>query len=174
MTDKEIDEILKKFENQQYPLIPFEYQNDDYSDEYKLADKITESINFTYLIEEVKLLRLVENVKAEFNLYSLTAKGRKVLRQGGWIKYLERKEKIEIKKEKKEDFELKILEFQAKYPRLPYYIAFASVLISFLAFINSYNSDNKINPNTSEKELYILKDTLYAKPQVKEKIQDSL
>lgn len=144
MTDKEIDDYLKKFELQKYPLIPFVYENEMYEDEFKLADKMTESVNFNYLTDEVKLLKIVKNVKADFNLYSLTAKGRKVLRQGGWLKYLERKEEIEIRKEKKENAELKISEFQARNQHLPYIVSFCGVFISIVSlFITCNNSSDE-------------------------------
>ena len=96
-------------------------------------------MNFEYLTNDLGLLKKVENVKAEFTLYALTSKGRSVLRQGGWVKYLERLEKIEIKKELKQDYELKIAEFQSKNTRLPYYISACGVIISFVALIISCN-----------------------------------
>ena len=139
MRDKEVNNILEKFEKQEYPLVPILENDIDYSDMYKLAEKITENVNFEYLTNDLGLLKKVENVKAEFTLYALTSKGRSVLRQGGWVKYLERLEKIEIKKELKQDYELKIAEFQSKNTRLPYYISACGVIISFVALIISCN-----------------------------------
>tara|TARA_R110002051_G_scaffold198878_1_gene265968 strand:+ start:3233 stop:3595 length:363 start_codon:yes stop_codon:yes gene_type:complete len=120
MRDIEVDEILEKLNNQEYPLYPVLENDIDYEDTIKLAEKITENVNFQYLENELKLIKRVENVKAEFALYSLTSKGRRVLRKGGWLKYLDFKDRIEQRKEDKEEFELKITKAQSKYPYLPY------------------------------------------------------
>ena len=86
--------------------------------------------------------------------------------------YRKRIDKIEAKKELKEDYELKIAEFQAKNPRLPYFISIFGLIISFMAFINSCNSDKQKTKHNqqiqeTQKEAPILRDTdsvIYTNP----------
>ncbi|APZ47711.1 hypothetical protein BW723_16040 [Polaribacter reichenbachii] len=175
MRDEEVNKILEKLNNQEYPLYPVLENDIDYDDPIKLAEKITENVNFQYLEDELKLIKRVENVKAEFALYSLTSKGRRVLRKGGWLEYLKIKDKIEQRKEDKEEFELKITKAQSKYPYLPYWLAFGGVFVSFLAFINSCNSGNKTSQDKKETSIYIIQDTTLTKVQQnKTKYIDSL
>ena len=154
MRDKEVNDILWKFEKQEYPLVPILENDIDFSDIYKLVEKITENVNFEYLTNDLKLIKRVENVKAEFTLYALTSKGRSVLRQGGWLKYLKKKEEIQNKKELKQDYELKIVEFQAKNPRLPYYIALGSFILAMASFIKSCSTEERTLSYKQETKLY--------------------
>jgi hypothetical protein len=152
MKDKDVDEYLKELENKKYPFSGFKgFSNFKWDEDDELLDKFNEYIDYKYLSEELKLIKKIEKTDTEILFFIFTKKGRKVMRLGGWLKYLDRKEEIEKKNELKEDYELKIVEFQAKNPRLPYYIAIGSFIIAILSFINSCNSEKQKPQYKSEK-----------------------
>lgn len=173
MTDKEINDFLINIEKDESQTSIINLGGDVSAMEK--ADILNYEKEYTrhqYLSSELKLIKISLSNDNGLVLFTLTKKGRKVLRLGGWLKYLERKDKIEAKKELKEDYELKIAEFQAKNPRLPYFISICGLIISFMAFINSCNSDKqkpKHNQQIQEtqKEAPILRDTdsvIYTNP----------
>jgi hypothetical protein len=156
MTDKEVDIFLNNLKNEKHEFSYYEatLNTENYSAE-SFSKKVHTSIDYEYLKNEIKLIRIskLESDK-DYIIYSLTKKGRKVLRIGGWIKYLKRKDAIEAKKEKKQDAEIKINEFQAKNGMLPYYVTFGAFIISILSFINSCNSENKKLKHTQKKKTH--------------------
>jgi hypothetical protein len=182
MTDKEIDDYLKEITSTPFQIDGFKtfkyFDNNETEvkeektkkeEEEALVEKFTKSFNYEYLCSEVKLIR-PSNKDDGIVFFSLTKKGRKVIRIGGWLKYLERQDEIEKRKEEKENLELQITKAHAKYPYLPYWLAFGGVFVSFLAFINSCNSENKTSQDKQQKVVYIVKDTLYENYHLKDTI----
>jgi hypothetical protein len=150
MTDKQIDDLLKEIERHAWEVTSFNKEID--GENFKLENIIetfNKSIHISYLMEELGLIRFIQVIK-ETNFYGFTKKGRKVVRLGGWLKYLERQDKIEKRKEKKENAELKITEFQARNQNLPYIVSISGVIISIVALIiNCSSNDGEL---TQEKE----------------------
>jgi hypothetical protein len=155
MKDKDVDEYLKELENKKYPFSGFKgFSNFKWDKDDELLDKFNEYIDYKYLSEELKLIKKIEKTDTEILFFIFTKKGRKVMRLGGWLKYLDRKEEIEKKNELKEDYELKIAEFQAKNPRLPYYIAFGSFILAMFSFIKSCSTEERTLLHKQEMKPY--------------------
>ena len=155
MKDKDVDEYLKELENQKYPFSGFKgFGNFKWNKDEELLDKFNEYIDYKYLSEELKLIKKIEKTDIEILFFIFTKKGRKVMRLGGWLKYLDRKEEIEKKNELKEDYELKIVEFQAKNPRLPYYIAIGSFILAMFSFIKSCSTEERTLLSKQEMKPY--------------------
>ena len=155
MKDKDVDEYLKELENKKYPFSGFKgFSNFKWNKDEELLDKFNEYIDYKYLSEELKLIKKIEKTDIEILFFIFTKKGRKVMRLGGWLKYLDRKEEIEKKNELKEDYELKIVEFQAKNPRLPYYIAIGSFILAMFSFIKSCSTEERTLLSKQEMKPY--------------------
>jgi hypothetical protein len=154
MNDKQVDDLLKEIERHDWELTAFNKEID--VENIKIEDVIeifNKSIHISYLMEELGLIRFIQVIQ-ETNFYGFTKKGRKVVRLGGWLKYLERQDEIEKKKELKQDYELKIIEFQAKNPRLPYYIAIGSFILAMFSFIKSCSTEERTLLSKQEMKPY--------------------
>ena len=155
MKDKDVDEYLKELENKKYPFSGFKgFSNFKWNKDEELLDKFNEFFDYKYLSEELKLIKKKEKTDTEILFFIFTKKGRKVMRLGGWLKYLDRKEEIEKKNELKEDYELKIVEFQARNPRLPYYIAIGSFILAMFSFIKSCSTEERTLLSKQEMKPY--------------------
>ncbi len=142
MTDKQVDSLLKDIEKSDFKIASFNKNIDTENfDPKKAVDTLNKSFHLSYLIEELKLIKHLQKLGKE-DLYGLTKKGRKVIRLGGWLKYLERLDDIEKKRELKEDYELRITAFQAKNQYLPYILSFCGVFISIASLFITCNSNN--------------------------------
>lgn len=161
MKDNEIEDFLNKTGELKYPIIPFDF-NDFKNKEPNedLLEYYTERMNFDLLENDLKLIKLVDDLQG-FHFYSLTSKAREILNNGGWLKYIKSKREKEERVIKKEISELKISEFQSKYPRLPYFISFGGVIISFVSLVISCNPENKPSQDKIYIKEYIMKDTIY-------------
>jgi hypothetical protein len=154
MTDKQVDYFLNELEKTEYKISTFDKDVDlENFDAQKVVDTMNKSFHIMYLIQELKLIRDLQEI-GNTSIYGLTKKGRKVVRLGGWLKYLERQDQIEKKKELKEGYELKIVEFQAKNPRLPYYIALGSFILAMLSFIKSCSTEERTLLHKQEMKPY--------------------
>jgi hypothetical protein len=144
MTDKEIDEYLKKISESHLQVIIFKKQENIVNEgKEEFLKKFKEQFNYVYLCDELKLFKEISKGDNEgIYAFDLTKKGRKVLRLGGWLKYIERQEDVEKKKELKEDYELKITEFQARNQHLPYIVSFCGVFISLISLLITCSSNN--------------------------------
>jgi hypothetical protein len=154
MNDKQVDDLLKEIERHDWELTAFNKEID--VENIKIEDVIeifNKSIHISYLMEELGLIRFIQVIQ-ETNFYGFTKKGRKVVRLGGWLKYLERQDEIEKKKELKQNYELKIIEFQAKNPRLPYYIAIGSFILAMFSFIKSCSTEERTLLSKQEMKPY--------------------
>ena len=154
MNDKQVDDLLKEIERHDWELTAFNKEID--VENIKIEDVIeifNKSIHISYLMEELGLIRFIQVIQ-ETNFYGFTKKGRKVVRLGGWLKYLERQDEIEKKKELKQNYELKIIEFQAKNPRLPYYIAIGSFILAMFSFIKSCSTEERTLLHKQEMKPY--------------------
>tara|TARA_R110002012_G_scaffold265486_1_gene448876 strand:+ start:43 stop:576 length:534 start_codon:yes stop_codon:yes gene_type:complete len=88
------------------------------------------------------------------NVFIITEYGYDVAQHNSWIEYLEHRKKVIDDKFEKEKYDLKISKFQAKNPRLPYYLSGASVIIALFAlFFNIKKDNDQDNPNNSNKVL---------------------
>jgi hypothetical protein len=154
MTDKEIDEFLKKFtEEKQYVVSYKDYSNEYLSDETK-KDMFNLEMDVTYLKDELKVVNFMKsNGRADF--FYLTQKGRKIIRLGGWFEYLNREEEIEKKREEKENFDLKISKLQAKTGWFPYLFSIIGIGISIYAL----NTSNKKTHNKQSEKVHITKES---------------
>jgi hypothetical protein len=142
MTDKQVDYFLKELEKSKYKLTTFNKKIDTINfNPEKVAEIMVKSFEVIYLVEELKLIRFSQNIN-EVQFYSLTKKGRKVIRLGGWLKYLERQDEIEKRKERKENAELRISEFQARNQHLPYIVSFCGVIISMVSLFFTCSNSN--------------------------------
>lgn len=161
MKDKDVDDFLKELDSKEFQITGYEsLRYFDKENPENSLKKLNISVNFDYLVNEIKLLKIIS--QGEISFFSLSKKGRKVMRVGGWLKYLDRRNEIENKKVLKEDYELKITKFQANNPRLPYYASFGGLIFSVLAFVNSCNSESKslsdkVEMQPYNKEITILK-----------------
>jgi hypothetical protein len=154
MNDKQVDDLLKEIERHDWELTAFNKEID--VENIKIEDVIeifNKSIHISYLMEELGLIRFIQVIQ-ETNFYGFTKKGRKVVRLGGWLKYLERQDEIEKKKELKQNYELKIIAFQAKNPRLPYYIAIGSFILAMFSFIKSCSTEERTLLSKQEMKPY--------------------
>jgi hypothetical protein len=141
MTDKQVDYFLKELEKTQYKISTFDKDVDIKNfDAQKVFDTMNKSFHIMYLIQELKLIRDLQEI-GNTSIYGLTKKGRKVVRLGGWLKYLERESDLEIRKERKENAEIKLTEFKVKTGMFPYYVAFASFIISITSLVKSCNNE---------------------------------
>jgi hypothetical protein len=154
MTDKEVDGFLIELERSDYKITSFDKKIDSQNFVPENAIKtFTKSFNLDYLTNELKLIKYL-NTLLETEIYGLTKKGRKIVRLGGWLKYIERQDEIEKKKKLKQDYELKIIEFQAKNPRLPYYIAIGSFILAMFSFIKSCSTEERTLLHKQEMKPY--------------------
>lgn len=172
MTDKEIDDFLIKINSTKDKTLLFEKTDDlsNIKDNVKFYKYTTEARVYEYLSEEIELIRITSGSYDSYIVYGFTKKGRDVIRAGGWLNYIENEKKGIKRKEDKESLELQITKAHAKYPYLPYWLAFGGVFVSFLAFINSCNSENKTSQDKQQKVVYIVKDTLYENYPLKDTI----
>lgn len=153
MTDKEVDDFLKELEESKYKVSTFNREIDNSNfDANKVAMTMFKSFNISYLVDELKIIRFVQNID-DFELYSLTKKGRKVIRLGGWLNYIKRQDEIEKRIERKENAEIKLTEFKVKTGMFPYYVAFASFILSTISIIKSCNNEKTREQQSQEIQL---------------------
>tara|TARA_R110001632_G_scaffold232421_1_gene373161 strand:+ start:2183 stop:2710 length:528 start_codon:yes stop_codon:yes gene_type:complete len=163
MTDKQVDYYLKELEKSEYKVGIFNKEIDTENfDAQKVVDTMNKSFHIMYLIQELKLLRDLQEI-GNTSIYGLTKKGRKVVRLGGWLKYLEREEEIERRKERKENAEIKLTEFKVKTGMFPYYVAFASFILSTISIIKSYNNEKTREQQSQEIQLHKKEKTISQK-----------
>lgn len=143
MTDKEIDDFLKDLSQQPHFTLYLKLKT-NISEHSALLNEFNKRRRVIHITEELKLIKQIfENPESEIKLFTFTEKGRNVIRKGGWIKYCKRRDELENKKILKENYDLKISAFQAKNPRLPYFISICGLVISMLAVIISFNKGEK-------------------------------
>ena len=129
---KDIDSILLNISKQSEYSVQSAYNFPNH-DEFLIYKK-----NIILLKDE----NLIEHKKTNPNFYEITSLGLKVLNEGGWENYQLKYKLKEDRKNKKEELDLKISEFQLKTKWLPYWISAISLLISLLALYKSFNSSN--------------------------------
>jgi hypothetical protein len=146
MTDKEVNDFLIKINREEDSVILFE-KNTDIS-KIEIREDFIKYTNeervFEYLKEEVGLIKKTSGSYDNYIVYGLTKKGKKIVRLGGWLKYIERQDKIEERQEKKENAELKITEFQSRNQNLPYIVSISGVIISIVALIINCSSNDGV------------------------------
>ena len=145
MKDKEVDSYLKSVDSQSLQIRMIKSNKDisELKEVNETIGRIKQYEDIRYLVEELKLLRESIIKGDEYDFYSLTKKGRKVLRLGGWLKYLERKDEIEKRNERKENADIKISEFQARNQHLPYIVSFCGVFISIVSLLITCSSNDE-------------------------------
>ncbi|WP_028284091.1 hypothetical protein [Olleya marilimosa] len=84
------------------------------------------------------------------SVFIITEYGYDVSEHKSWKDYLEHRSNVNKDKTNKEKYDLKISKFQAKFPRLPYYLSSLGLILSVLAILNSFYWNSK---NVEEKEL---------------------
>ncbi|NIK92970.1 hypothetical protein GZ212_12475 [Mangrovimonas sp. CR14] len=110
--------------------------------------KYIELIN--YMINH---LGLIYQTFSNATITSLTPKGRKVHRLGGWIEYLKLEEIKEKKKEKKEKYDLDISWFQSKTKWLPLILSISSLILSIIALTKKEHKSDKEKLYSTEKHI---------------------
>lgn len=119
-------------------------------------------------IEDDKVYRMLEYLNnlgmvTKFNeQYIISEYGYTVSSFSSWEEYLNHYKNILDKKVKKENLDLKLTEFQTRTKLLPYFISFASIIISIFAI--SYN------PNTEQNQITPQKTEVLKKSKVKDTV----
>ena len=139
LTESRRDTTPGRWGQLQVPRDPSEQQDHTWKIERKGKERI-----FEYLKEEVGLIKKTSGSYDNYIVYCLTKKGKKIVRLGGWLKYIERQDKIEERQEKKENAELKITEFQSRNQNLPYIVSISGVIISIVALIINCSSNDGV------------------------------
>jgi hypothetical protein len=152
MTDKEVNDFLNKINNSFNGTYPFTNKVNVSESVESQSLKLKEVINLQYFEKDLELIIILFK-KSEGKIAILSTKGKKVIRLGGWIEYLKREEKIEKKREEKEDFDLKISKLQAKTGLLPYFLSVIGIGISIWALVES-----KSNTPTNKHEQPLIKE----------------
>ena len=138
MTDKEVNEYLDDLNNKigKREVLDVDVLKHKKADEYAMKS-MNNLINVTYLKNDLGLINDVFDDNKTVSVIYLTPKGKKVLRLGGWIKYLEREEEIEMKKEQKENYDLRISKLQANTSWFPYLVSIIGIGLSIWALYRS-------------------------------------
>lgn len=93
MRDKDIDDLLNEFDNSVESF--FINKNIDTLNDLKVEEIIKiirRKIHLEYLETELKLIKQIESIDfGDKIFYNITDKGRRILRKGGWIKYIKTK-----------------------------------------------------------------------------------
>lgn len=83
-----------------------------------------------------------KNINPAFGIFEITAKGREIVRSGGYLKYVERKEEKEKEGRKLKELQLqqtetgvKLNKFYYKYRWIPFALSLLALLISILVAI---------------------------------------
>lgn len=161
MKDKDIDDLLKYIYGNENQIFPYILNiEDEVNKDKNILEYYKEIIEFEYLEFDLDLLNKKE-LDENHIIYFLTSKSREIIRNGGWLKYIELKNEKENRIIRKEIAELKIAEFQSRNPKLPYYISISGVIISFISLVISCNPENKPSQDKLYIKEYIMKDTIY-------------
>ncbi|MFD0990314.1 hypothetical protein ACFQ1R_09415 [Mariniflexile jejuense] len=146
------------------------YFNEAYA--YKFLQKFQENdtLYMTSYSEEDKIAwnilvkrGIIENIGG--TQFSITLKGKQVLKAGGWNKYLKLEELKEEKRVDKENFDFLISKFQAKSQLLPYFLSALSLMIAFFAYFKPINKSN--NKQLSKDEIIHIVDSISTSSQTK-------
>ncbi|WP_298884253.1 hypothetical protein [uncultured Polaribacter sp.] len=136
MSDKEINDFLNKINNSFNGIYPFSNNISVSESVENKAIKLKEIINLEYFEKDLGLIIILFK-ESEGKTAILSSKGKKVIRLGGWIEYLKREEKLEKKREQKENFDLKISKFQSNTTWLPYIASGIGLILSIIAIVIS-------------------------------------
>lgn len=87
--------------------------------------------------------------------FSLTFKGKQVLKAGSWDKYLTKEQSKEERRERKENLDLSISEFQVKTKFLPHIFSTIGLIISVISIFISTKSckEQQVNKQVPKSEL---------------------
>lgn len=156
MTDNQVEDFFKQFNSENYTII-LSLEKDENKEELSEQGRVLKDILELSYLKELGLIKEVIKKNKSARIIHLTPKGRKVLRVGGWKKYMEREDEIEQKKQRKENYDLKISEFQANNPRLPYLLSVFSIIIAGISLFVDFKTDK--NEDNLDKENIILQKT---------------
>ena len=94
--------------------------------------------------------------------FSLTFKGKQVLKAGSWDKYLTQEQSKEERRERKENLDLLMSEFQVKSKLLPYIFSTIGLIISIASIIISTKSckEQQVHKQVPKSELVKIIDSV--------------
>ncbi len=162
MDDQEIDKYLKEINEDKFYRFKDEEQFENPLEGIKYRE------NIQYLSRELKL---IWQPISHADFIRLSAFGNKIMRLGGWTKYLELEERKERNKERKEQLDLRISAWQAKTGWAPLIIAIIGLGLSIFA---TYKATEKSNEPQLEKQEIIQEKSNTQGTSMKPLVKDSL
>ena len=153
MNDEIIESILSKVNNSKEYIFDL-----DNCSPFGVAEYTK---TFFFMADELKLIRIESNKR---NTFIVTELGYKVIKNGGWVKYLQKEKESEDAKIGNEKFEFLGKKWTYKSRLLPYLISLISAVFSFYVYITN---------STKHKEIQLMKQEIQTL-KIKMNKQDSL
>jgi hypothetical protein len=96
------------------------------------------------VVESMVREELVTRPAQTSHVKTLSLKGKKIVQDGGWLKYLEKEKSTLLKEEQQKEWQGRLTRWQVQTKYLPYVISFFSLIISGLSLGIAYKVYNRV------------------------------
>jgi lipopolysaccharide export LptBFGC system permease protein LptF len=154
--NNEIDKLLKEIDKLESYT---ELSEDDFYDD-NVDDKIAyeKFNNYKTTIHEAKNEKVISGSLTFDRKIKLTSFGKEIVKNGGWLKYIEEKSFNKSREREKDEYDFKTKKWLYKTRFLPFIISGFALLVSILGFIS--NRSEKIKNIELKEEIIKLRNEI--------------